>query len=164
MFLSLPFSLTWGPIWANFQNILQTSPEFSSQWTLQKYCFGFLTFQVSDFPWFVFPFSLAWDPMGANFQKYCFGFLTFWFSDFSWFLLRFCLIRKPMGAKMLNRFYFFFKFLLNFLLTGPLKSNVLNFRKFWVSDFSGFVSGNFTSTIVAYTKTRNCIYVEKQPR
>ncbi len=79
----------------------------SSQWSSQKYCFGFWNFECLIFREFV-SFSLTWDPMGGKTskcysslksflnpfklfsefssqwysQKYCFGllkFLSFWF-------------------------------------------------------------------------------------
>ncbi len=102
----------------------QTSPEFYSHWTSQKYCFRFGNFELTGFHMF---FSLTWNPsMRAktskcyfsrksllsffqtspefssqrSSQKYCFGFLIFHITIFYDFfsklaLSALCHIGKP---------------------------------------------------------------------
>ena len=60
----------------------QTFSEFSSRWSSQTYCFGFLQFWVFNFSKFFF--ALTWDPMGAETSKRYSSSNHFWF--FSIFL------------------------------------------------------------------------------
>ncbi len=55
------FSLTWDPIgakpskrYSSLKSLLKTFSEISSQWSWQKYCFGFLKFWVFDFSGILF--------------------------------------------------------------------------------------------------------------
>ncbi len=137
----------------------QTFSEISSQWSSQKYCFGFLKFWVFDFPGIFFAFT--WDPMGAETPKdysslkslwnylkiflnilpygphkitvWIFVILRFWFSQF---FFSFSLTWYPMRAKTWKS-YSSLKSLLNpftlfqnFLLSGPYTSNVLDLWNF----------------------------------
>ncbi len=80
----------------------QFFPEFSSQCSSQKHCFGFLKFWESDFSGLFFSFSLTWGPMGAKTSKH--------YS------------LKP----LLN----LFKLFMHFLFSVLHKSTVLNFWNF----------------------------------
>ncbi len=46
----------------------QISPAISSQWSSQRYCFGFCNFEFTILTNFL-SFSLTWDPMGAKSSK-----------------------------------------------------------------------------------------------
>ncbi len=112
------FSLTWDPMGAksskrysslkSLLNPFNFFSEISSQWSWQKYCFGFLKFWVFDISGILFVFFNMGPHGSQNFktlllpqisfdsfqtfseissqwssQKYCFGFLKFGVFDFS---------------------------------------------------------------------------------
>ncbi len=160
----------------------QTFSEISSQWSSQKYCFGFLKFWVFDFSGILFVFvniGPKWERKLQNatlpsnhfwilsnfsefysqwsWPKYCFGFLKFSVFHFSG-------IWDPMGANaskcysslksLLNLFNLF----LNFLLSCPHKSTVLDFWNFKFPIFNEFL--NFT--IAPYGETKHLNYLENE--
>ncbi len=97
-----------------FDFFFQTSPEFSSQWSWQKYCFGFLKIESRFFMIF---FTLTWNPMRGKVSK-----------------------RYSVLKLLLN----FSKLVLNFLPIGPHKRAVLDFWNFEFTIFHEFLSSLLT--------------------
>ncbi len=113
----------------------QTFSEFSSQWTLQKYCFGFLKFKVFRFSLFFFFFVFVnMGPYGSqNFKMLLLPQISFEsfqpFTEFSsqWSSQKYC--------------------------------TVLDFWNFGFPIFNEFLNFNF----VPYGETKNLNYLENEP-
>ncbi len=83
--------LNMGPDRGNYQNAtpptnrsrkFQTSPEISSQWSSQKYCFRFLKFRVYDFSLFSLTHGTRWEQNLQNTTPSSSHYRKFW--NFSW--------------------------------------------------------------------------------
>ncbi len=108
----------------------QNFSEYSSQRASQKYVWNVCNFENWNFNQ-LYSFSLTWDPMGAKISK-----------------------RYSSLKSVLNHF----KLFLNFLLSGPHKSAILNFWNFEFPVFNDF----FNFTIVPYGETKNFNYLENE--
>ncbi len=106
------------------QTAFQTFSEFPSEWTSEKYFFGFLTLSI-DFSRFFFSFASRWDPMGAKtLNRYSSHKSLLNFPNFSWIFF---------SAVLTKVLYWIFKIL-------SLRFLTIFFRQFKVHHYTLWIN------------------------